>query len=133
MSKLQGPAGDYINVKISPALGTAALNCMEGEDLRQEVAEPATKLAEAQRQLQVLPIAMSHSGSPTIKQPDLMVKIKTSQPTQGKSAESPKGAMTDTPAPTLALADARAKMEAAQLALEALDAHYSGRAGAMPW
>jgi len=62
-----------------------------------------------------------------------MVKIKTSQPTQGKSAESPQGAITDTPAPTLALADAWAKMEAAQLALNALDAHYSGRAGAMPW
>ena len=41
--------------------------------------------------------------------------------------------MTDTPAPTLALADARAKMEADQLALDALDAHYSGRAGVMPW
>jgi len=76
---------------------------------------------------------MSHGGSPTIKQPDPMVKIKTSQPTQGKSAESPQGAMTDTPAPTLAVADAQAKMEAAQLALEALGAHYSGRAGAMLW
>ena len=41
--------------------------------------------------------------------------------------------MTDTPAPTLALADAWAKMEAAQLALDALDARYSGRASAMPW
>ena len=61
-----------------------------------------------------------------------MVKIKTSQPTQGKSAESPQGAMTDTPAPKLALADARAKMESAQLAQDALDAH-SGRASAMPW
>jgi len=90
-------------------------------------------LAETQRQLQVLPTAMSHGGSPTITQPDPMVKIKTSQPTQGKSAESPQGAITDTPAPTLALADAWAKMEAAQLALNALDAHYSGRAGAMPW
>ena len=76
---------------------------------------------------------MPHGGSPTIKQPDPMVKIKTSQPTQGKFAESPQGAMTDTPAPTLQLADAQAKMEAAQLALEALGAHYSGRAGAMPW
>ena len=69
----------------------------------------------------------------TIKQPDPMVKIKTSQPIQGKSAEPPQGAMTDTLAPTLALADARAKMEAAELALDALDAHHSGRAGAMPW
>jgi len=51
MPKLQGPAGDYINAKISPALGTAALNCTEEEDLRQEVGMPATKLAEAQRQL----------------------------------------------------------------------------------
>ena len=41
--------------------------------------------------------------------------------------------MTDTPAPTLALAYARAKIEAAQLALEALDARCSGRASAMPW
>jgi len=133
MSELLGPAGDHTNAKISPALGTAALNRTEEEDLRQEVAEPATKLAEAQRQLQVLPTAMSHGGSPTIKQPDRMVKIKTSQPTQGKSAESPQGAMTDTPTPTLALADARAKMEAAQLALEPLDAHYSDLAGAMLW
>ena len=59
MSKLQGPAGDYINVKISPALGRAALNRTEEEDLGREVAEPATKLAEAQRQLQVLLTAMS--------------------------------------------------------------------------
>jgi len=81
----------------------------------------------------ILPTAMPHGGSPTIKQPDPMVKIKTSQPTQGKFAESPQGAMTDTPAPTLQLADAQAKMEAAQLALEALDARYSGRAGVMPW
>jgi len=49
MSKSQGPAGDYINAKISPALGTAALNRTEEEDLRREVAEPATELAEAQR------------------------------------------------------------------------------------
>ena len=133
MSKSQGPAGDYINAKILPALGTAALNRTEEEDPRREVAEPATELTEAQRQLQVLPTAMSHGGFPTIKQPDLMVKIKTSQPMQGKSAELPLGAMTDTPAPTLALANARAEMETAQLALEALDAHYSGRAGAMPW
>ena len=35
MSKLQGPAWDYINAKISPALGTAALNRTEEEDLRQ--------------------------------------------------------------------------------------------------
>jgi len=137
MSKSQGPAGDHINATITPALGTAALNRTEDEDLRREVPKPATELAEAQRQLHckinVLPTAMSHGGSPTIKQPDPMVKIKTSQPTQGKSAEPPQGAMTDTPAPTLALADARAKMEAAQLALEALDARYSGRAGAMPW
>jgi len=129
MSKLQGPAGDYINAKISPVLGRAALN----RDLGREVAGPATKLAETQTQLKVLPTAMSHGGSPTITQPDLIVNIKTSHPTQGKSAESPQGAMTDTPAPTLALADAQAKMEAAQLALDALDAHYSGRAGAMPW
>ena len=52
---------------------------------------------------------------------------------QGKSAEPPQGAMTDTLAPTLALADAWAKMEAAQLALDALDARYSDRAGAKPW
>jgi len=93
MSKLQGPAGDYINAKISPALGTAALNRTAEEDLRREVAETATKLAEAQRQSQVLPTTMSHGGSPTIKQPDPMVKIKNSQPTQGKSAESPQGAL----------------------------------------
>jgi len=133
MSKLQVPAGYYINAKISPALGRAALNRTEEEDLRREVAEPATKLAETQRQLQVLPTAMSHGGSPTITQPDPMVKIKTSQPTQGNSAESPQEAMTDTPAPTLALADAWAKMETAQLTLDTLDAQYSGRAGAMPW
>jgi len=137
MSKSQGPAGDHINAKIILALGTAALNCTEKEDLRREVAEPATELVEAQRQLHckinVLPTAMSHGRSPTIKQPDPMVKIKTSQPTQGKSTESPQVAMTDTPAPTPALADAIAKMEAAQLALETLDARYSGRAGAMPW
>jgi len=110
MSKSQGPAGDYINTKITPALGTVALNRTEEEDLRWEVAEPATELAEAQRQLHcktnVLPTAMSHGRSPTIKQPDPMVKIKASQPMQGKSAEPPQGAMTDTPAPTLALADA---------------------------
>ena len=41
--------------------------------------------------------------------------------------------MTDTSAPTLALTHARAKMDAAQLALEALAARYSGRAGVMPW
>ena len=105
MSKSQGPAGDYINAKISPALGTAALNRTEEEDLRREVAEPATELAEAQRQLQVLPTAMSHGGTSTIKQPDPMVKIKTSQPMQGKSAEPPQGAMTDRLAPTLALAE----------------------------
>jgi len=132
MSKLQAPAGDYINAKISPALGTAALNCTEEEDLRREVAEPATELAEAQRHLQVLPTAMSHGGTSTIKQPDPMVKIKTSQPRQGKSAEPPQGAMIDTLAPTLALADAWAKMEAAQLALDALDARYSDWAGTMP-
>jgi len=137
MSKTQGPTRDRINAKITPALGTAALNRTEEEDLRREVAEPSTELAEAQRHLHckinVLPTAMSHGGSPTIKQPDPMVKIKTSQPTQGKSAEPSQGVMTDTPAPTLALADARAKMEAAQLALEALDARYSGRACVMPW
>ena len=100
MSKTQGPAGDHIHAKITPAFGTEALNRREEEDLRQEVAEPATELAEAQRQLHcknnVLPTAMSHGGSLTMKQPDPMVKIKTSQPTQGKSAESPQGAMTDT-------------------------------------
>jgi len=133
MSKLLGPAGDCINAKISPALGRAALNRTEEEDLGREVAEPATKLEETQRQLQVLPTAMSHGGSSTITQPDPMVKIKTSQPTQGKSAESPQGTMTDTPAPTFALTDAWTKMEATQLALDALNAHYSGRAGAMPW
>ena len=110
MSKSQGPAGDHINTKITPALGTAA----EDKDLRLEVPEPATDLAVAQRQLHcktnVLPTVMSHGGCPTIKQPDHMVKVKTSQPTQGKSAESPQGAMTDTPARTVALADARAKM-----------------------
>ena len=52
---------------------------------------------------------------------------------QGKSVEPPQGAMTDTPAPFLALADAWAKMEAAQLALDALVPRYSGRAGAIPW
>ena len=52
---------------------------------------------------------------------------------QGKFAEPPHGAMTDTPAPTLALADAWAKKEAAQLALDALNARYSDRAGVMPW
>jgi len=52
---------------------------------------------------------------------------------QGKSTEPPQGAMTDTPAPTLALADAWAKMKAAQLTLDALDARYSDRAGTMPW
>ena len=83
--------------------------------------------------MQVLPTAMSHGGSLTIKQPDPMLKIKTSQPTQGKSAEPPQRAMTDTPAPTLALADAWAKMEAAQLALDALDARYSGWACAILW
>jgi len=51
MSKSQGPAGDYIKAKITPALGTAALNHTEEEDLRREVAEPATELAEVQRQL----------------------------------------------------------------------------------
>jgi len=114
MSKSQGPAGDYINTKISPALGTAALNHTEEEDLRREVVEPATELAEAQRQLHcktnVLPTAMSHGGTPTIKQLDAMVKIQTSQPIQGKSTEPPQGTMTD----TTALADAWAKMEAAQ-------------------
>ena len=78
---------------------TAALNRTEEEDLRREVAEPATKLAEAQRQLHgktnVLPTAMSHGGSSTIKQLDPKVKIKTSQPTQGKSAKPPQGAMTE--------------------------------------
>ena len=137
MSKSQGPAGDYINAKISPALGTAALNRTEEEDLRREEAEPGTELAEAQRQLRcktnVLPTAMSNGGTSTIKQPDPMVKIKTSQPMQGKSAEPPQGAVTDTLAPTLALADAWAKMEAAQLALDTLDARYSDRAGVMPW
>ena len=62
-----------------------------------------------------------------------MVKIKTSQPTQGQSVEPPQGVMTDTSAPTLALTHARAKMDAAQLALEALAARYSGRAGVIPW
>jgi len=62
-----------------------------------------------------------------------MVKIKISQPTQSKSAEPPQGAMTDTPKPTLALADAWTKMEAAQLALDALDARYSGWACVMLW
>jgi len=113
--------------------GTTALNRKKEEDLRWEVAEPAAELSEAQRQLyckhNVLPTAMSHGRSPTIKQPDPMVKIKTSQPTQGKSAEPPQGAMTDIPAPTLALADAWAKMEAAQHALDALDARYSCRTG----
>ena len=103
MSKSQGPAGDYMNAKILPALGMVALNRTEEEDLRLEVAEPVTELAEAHRQLHcktnVLPTAMSHGGSPTIKQPDPMVQIKTSQPMQGKSAEPPQGAMTDTPAP----------------------------------
>ena len=119
MSKSQGPAGDHLNAKITSAFGTVALNRKEEEDLRRVVAEPVTEVAEAQRQLHcktnVLPTAMSHGGSPTIKQPDPMVKIKTSQPTQGKSAEPPQGAMTDTPAPTLALADAWAKMQAAHL------------------
>jgi len=137
MSKLQGSAGDHINAKITPALGTVALNCKEEEDLRREVAELATELADAQRQLHcktnVLPTALSHCGSPTIKQPEPTVKIKTSQPTQGNSAEPPQGAMTTTPAPTLALADAWAKMEAAQLVLDALDARYSGWACVMPW
>jgi len=74
MSKTQGPAGDHIPAKITPALGTVALNRTEDEDLRREVAEPATELAEAQRQLNcktnVLPTAMFHGGSPVIKQPD---------------------------------------------------------------
>ena len=101
MSKSQGPAGDYIKAKITPALGTEALNRTEEEGLRQEVAEPATELAEAQRQLhcKTLPTAMSHGRSHTIKQPDPMVKIRTSQSMQSKSAEPPQGAMTDTPAP----------------------------------
>jgi len=106
MSESQGPAGDHFNATITPALGTAAPNRMEDEDLRREVPKPATELAEAQKQLHckinVLPTAMSHGRSPTIKQPDPMVKIMTSQPTQGKSAEPQQGAMTDTPAPTLA-------------------------------
>jgi len=62
MSKTQGPAGDHIYAKITPALGTAALNRTEEEDLRREEAEPATKLVEAQRQLHcktnVLPTAI---------------------------------------------------------------------------
>ena len=67
MSKSQGPAGDHINATITPALGTAALNRTEDEDLRREVPKPATELAEAQRQLHcktnVLPTAMSHGRS----------------------------------------------------------------------
>jgi len=39
MSKSQGPAGDHINAKITPALSTVTLNRKEEEDLRREVAE----------------------------------------------------------------------------------------------
>ena len=47
MSKSQGPAGDYFNAKITPALGTVALNRTEDEDLRREVPKQLTELAEA--------------------------------------------------------------------------------------
>jgi len=96
---------------------------------------PDVNLSDADSPKLITPV---HTVAVYSQLPPPMATVTFSQaitPPAGLKDATPKlqRAMTDTLAPTFALADAWAKMEAAQLALDALDAHYSGRAGAMPW